>query len=329
MDRIPRGRTMVRLAVGIIVLAAITAAASSMTPAHAASPSYQPPIIITKIDPWSPLRGLDGEKWCFKDESGSQISGVAFAWIELYNTTNETLATAGDFKFEVRAAVNSSGIGGSGLSMGGYPYSITLDPKQSCLVPTADTFTTRIGVGGSGGNGPPPGADKDGAIVSIDYTIKNGSSYRGRTYSVSTPALSDPYGDLAYWQLDTGSDKWVFQDDMAGKRNLDRVTITSMTAGINHAPIIVNLTLPEEIRAPAVAQFDLTFINSTTMQPINDGTTVVYEIEYRGPPALYGIHRNVGYTSAGSDVKFAVMNQTGSLDVAIKITALNFAHPLW
>lgn len=135
--------------------------------------------------------------------------------------------------------------------------------------------------------------------------------------------MSDPYGDLAYWQLDIDSGKWVFKDDMADKRNPNKVTLTDITDGVNHSPIIVNLTILEEIRAPSVVQFELSFINSTTMQPINDGTTVGYEIEYKGSPYPEGFGRWAGHTNTGRDIKYAVMNQTGSLDLVVKITSLN------
>jgi virginiamycin B lyase len=282
----------------------------------AALPSPYPPIVITKVDPWTPLRGPDdGVKPCLVQGSSGQIDNWAYAWIELSNITNETLTTTDVVTIEVKS-INSSGIGGSGSSEG-LSDSLVLEPNQSCIIATSNPIFTRIGVGGGEGNSPTPGADKGGAIVSINYTISNTSSYDG-VYTYSTPALSDPYGDLAYWQLDSG--KWIFKDNMAGKRNLSRTMLTDMTTPAN-VPILVNLTLPEDIQAPAVIQLGLSFINSTTKQQIND-VTVVYEIEYKGSPLLYNI-RNGGHTNTGSDVKYIVVNQTGSLDIAVKITALN------
>lgn len=286
-----------------------------------ASSAPHPPIVITKVDPWAPLRGLhDGVKPCLVEGSPSQIDGWAYAWVELSNTTNETLTTVGLFDIEVKS-INTLGIGGTG-SEDGFTNSLVLAPNQSCIIATSNLISTRIGVGGGEGNGPPPGGDKDGAIVSINYTISSISKYGG-AYEYSTPALSDPYGDMAYWQLDIeNSGKWIFKDDLAGKRNLHRTTLTGITSPAN-TPIMVNLTFPEEVRTPAVAKLELSFINLTTKQLVNNNTTVVYNIEYKGSPLLHIIEMQEGHSSTGSDVKYLVLNQTGTLDIAVKVTALN------
>ncbi|HEX7033721.1 MAG TPA: hypothetical protein VF172_12045 [Nitrososphaera sp.] len=312
----PAGRILIfcSLALAIIVVAYCTA------PAHA-SP-YDPPIIITRADPWTPLRGIDDDvKPCLPEDGRlSQVDGFAYAWIELTNIKNETLTTAGPFDIEVESA-NPLGIGGTGSTFG-FTESVVLEPDESCIIATADIFSTRRGVGGGEGSGPPPGADKDGATVSINYSISNASIWSG-AYSYSTPALSDPYGDLAYWELDADSGEWTFRDDMAGMRNLGTVTLTQATAP-GSVPIMVNLTMPQEIRAPSVVRLELSFFNATTGQLINDGTTtVVYEIEYRGSPLYYATERYSGHTSTGNDVKYLVANQTGSLDIAVRVTALN------
>ncbi|MEP0825644.1 MAG: hypothetical protein HRF40_09170 [Nitrososphaera sp.] len=87
---------------------------------------------------------------------------------------------------------------------------------------------------------------------------------------------------------------------------------------------MVNLTMPQEIRAPVVVKLELSFFNATTRQLINNSTTVVYEIEYKGSPLHHHVtERYSGHTSTGTDVKYLVANQTGSLDIAVEITALN------
>lgn len=298
----------------------ITASESEKDRNQVPSSSHYPPIVISKLDPWAPLRGLDdGVKPCLVFGSPSQINGWAYAWVELSNLTNETLTTFGLFDIEVES-INPQGIGGAGSTFG-FTDSLVLEPKQSCIIATSNLISTRIGVGGGEGNGPPPGADKHGAIVSINYTISNPPSFGG-AYTYSTAGLSDPYGDLAYWRLDADMGKWIFKDDLAGKRNLNKTTLTGMTTPAN-APIMVNLTIPEEIKAPTVVQLELSFINSTSNQLINKNTTVVYEIEYKGSPLFHDIERNAGHTSTGSDIKYIVVNQTGSLDIAAKVTALN------
>ncbi|MEP0825010.1 MAG: hypothetical protein HRF40_05955, partial [Nitrososphaera sp.] len=188
---------------------AIIAVADCTAPAHASS---YPPIIITRVDPWAPLRGLEEKiEPCLPAEEGSlsQVDGFAYAWIELTNIKNETLATAGLFDIEVDS-VNPLGIGGTGSAFD-FTDSLVLEPNESCIISTANLFNTRRGVGGGEGSGPPPGADKDGAVVTINYTISDASNLSG-TYSYSTPALSDPYGDRAYWELDTDSGEWIFKD---------------------------------------------------------------------------------------------------------------------
>ncbi|MEP0826218.1 MAG: YncE family protein [Nitrososphaera sp.] len=279
------------------------------------------PIVITKVDPWAPLRGLDERtRPCLPEDSLGQVDGFAYAWIELTNIKNKAIATTGPFTIEVRP-VNPLGIGGAG-SDSEFPGRLVLEPNESCIISTANLFSTRLGVGGSEGSGPPPGADKDGATVSINYSINDPSIWGGE-YSDSTPALSDPYGDLAYWELDADSGRWIFRDDLAGMRNLTNITLTQLTSP-GSVPVIVNLTMPEEIRAPSVVKLELSFFNATTRQLINDNvTTVVYEIEYKDSPLPNATEKYNGQTSTGSDVKYFVANQTGSIDIAVKITALN------
>lgn len=184
MDKDARKLAADRRAVGVIALTAISVIVYSIPSVNATSTSTSyPPIIITKVDPWIPLKGLDGARPCFMDGDDS-LDGWAYAWIELYNTTNETLTTTGEIRIEVQA-MNSSGIGGTGSSAGSFSP-MSLSPRESCLVPTADFVSVRRGVGGGEGPGPTPGADKDGAVVSIDYTIGNNSRYDG-VYTFATP----------------------------------------------------------------------------------------------------------------------------------------------
>jgi hypothetical protein len=320
MDKRSTMRAMGKQSVlAVVALMIIIVIPSWMESANAMSSISYPPIIISKADPWTPLSGPhDGVEPCSVTWDPIPIDGWAYAWIELSNTTNETLTTVGSFDMEVKS-INPQSIGGTGSSQE-FASSLILEPKQSCIIATSNIFSTRNGVGGSEGNGPAPGADKDGATVSIGYTIGNSSKYSG-VYAYTTPALSDPYGDLAYWQLDLDSSRWMFRDDMAGARNSDRVTLTGMTMPSN-IPIMVNMTLPKRILAPSVVPLELYFFNSTTKQPI-DGMTIIYQIEYKGSPLLYSTMKNDGHTSTASDVKYIVVNQTGSLGIDVRITALN------
>ncbi len=150
----------------------------------------QPPIMITQVELWGPTSFYtDGVKLCEYD--GTSLGPWAIGWIELYNTKNETMMIA------------DIGIRDSG-GEGSYP-SITLGPHEYCYFPTQDRFTTRIGVGGSLGNGLPI---HDNATVTLLYSIQ---PFAGKTlYNYSTPKLSDDFGDTRTWQLVDGS--WIFKE---------------------------------------------------------------------------------------------------------------------
>src|SRR2546427_8811123 len=56
-----------------------------------------PPIVISKLDPWTPLRNPDdGVKPCLEGGLG-QMGDSAYAWIELQNISNKTLTISGQF----------------------------------------------------------------------------------------------------------------------------------------------------------------------------------------------------------------------------------------
>jgi hypothetical protein len=139
---------------------------------------------------WGPISfHTDGVKAC--EDGNASLGPWAIGWIELYNTKNETIL------------VNDVDIK-DGNGEGGYPQ-ITLGPNAHCYITTQDRLTTRIGVGGSLGNGAP---GHDNATIIFTYSIQPFA--RKTLYKYSTPSLSDDYGDSRTWQQVDG--KWIFKE---------------------------------------------------------------------------------------------------------------------
>jgi hypothetical protein len=150
----------------------------------------QNPIIITQVELWGPTSFYtDGIKLCGYNETS--IGPWALGWIELYNTKNETVT------------IDNVNLTGKGWEEGHQP--ITLGPNEYCYIVTQDSFTTRIGVGGSQGNGPPI---HENSTITLAYSIQ---SFAGKVIQkYSTPKLSDDFGDTRTWQLVGGN--WVFKE---------------------------------------------------------------------------------------------------------------------
>jgi hypothetical protein len=150
----------------------------------------QPPIIVTQVELWGPISFYtDGVKLC--EYNDTSLGPWAIGWIELYNTKNETMMTSG---IDIR----------DGGGEGSYP-SITLGPHEYCYFPTQDRLSTRIGMGGSLGNGAPI---HDNTTISLTYSIQ--PLAETMLYNYSTPKLSDDFGDTRTWQLVDGN--WIFKE---------------------------------------------------------------------------------------------------------------------
>src|SRR5579875_1274221 len=145
----------------------------------------QPPVIITQVELWGPVSFYtDGVRLC--GYGAGALGPWAIGWMELYNTKNETLLID-DF------TVISEG------AQGGY-MPITLGPHQHCYIQNTNRVDTRIGVGGSLGNGLPT---HDNTTATISYSIQ---PFAGKVIqNYSTPKLSDDFGDTRTWQLINGS----------------------------------------------------------------------------------------------------------------------------
>lgn len=148
------------------------------------------PIIISKAELWSQPTPLEKLHLC----PNGRIGGLAYQWIEVYNTQNETI-TANNFNLTLtKGSVYFNNL------------SLILLPYGSCVYETANDVTTRIGAGGSGGNSPPSGYD--GSIVSVQYYVKTDNGKE--KYQNSTPELSDTFNDSRTWQYNGA--EWTFTD---------------------------------------------------------------------------------------------------------------------
>jgi len=149
-----------------------------------------PPIIVTQVELWGPVSFYaDGVKSCTDDNTS--LGPWAVGWLELYNTKNEAMI------------INDVGFN-SAIGESGYPQ-ITLGPNEHCYITTQNRIDTRIGVGGSLGNGAPP---HDNVTILFSYSVQ---PFAGKTlYKYATPNLSDDYGDTRTWQQVDG--KWTFKE---------------------------------------------------------------------------------------------------------------------
>ncbi|MGI0097076.1 MAG: hypothetical protein ACREAJ_01680, partial [Nitrosopumilaceae archaeon] len=150
-----------------------------------------PPLILSKVELWGPSSFIvNNVKSCF-DNTVGQLGPWAVGWIEIQNIKGKTI-TAEDITLRV------------GSVHGTIP--ITLQANESCVFQTEDQITTRIGPGGSEGNGPPHG--HDGSVVGFEYFVEeNGKKIH---YIDTTPKLNDTFGDTRIWQLVDGN--WLFKE---------------------------------------------------------------------------------------------------------------------
>jgi len=149
------------------------------------------PLILSKVELWGPSSFIENDvKFCIENTVG-QLGPWAVGWIEIKNTKDKTI-TAQDITLHA-GAVHSL-------------IPITIGAKESCIFQTQDQITTRIGPGGSGGNGPPFGYDN--STIVFDYTVEeNGKKTH---YTDTTPEISDISGDTRIWQLIDGN--WLFKE---------------------------------------------------------------------------------------------------------------------
>jgi hypothetical protein len=183
-----------------------------------------PPIIITQVELWGPISFyVDGVKLCGYD--GTSFGPWALGWIELYNTKNETL-TINDVDIKNHA----------GWEEGQLP--LTLGPHEYCYLPTQDRLSTRIGVGGSLGNGSPI---HDNSTIILLYSIQ---PFAGKMlFNYSTPKLSDDFDDTRTWQLVDG--KWIFKEANIKHEFPTKTTILSPSRQIQSGISVKDLKCKE------------------------------------------------------------------------------------
>lgn len=159
------------------------------------------PIVISKVELYGPSSFFTKNiQTCFDDSD--TLGPWAVGWIEIQNQSNHTVTTQ-----------NGSPITIGNMQTGG---PLKLESGQKCIIQTEDVITTRIGPGGSQGNGPPHGYL--GSSSNINYFIE------GNLFVNQTPEFSDTYGDTRIWQL--VGDKWEFGPtpliDLSDVKNLPK-----------------------------------------------------------------------------------------------------------
>ncbi|MGI0075113.1 MAG: hypothetical protein ACREA5_04125, partial [Nitrosotalea sp.] len=183
----------------------------------------QLPVIVTQVELWGPLSFYDNEvRLC--EPSSTSLGPWAIGWIELYNTKNET--------------VNMDDVDiATGGGDGGY-LPITLGPHEYCYIQTTDQLNTRIGVGGSLGNGLPI---HDNDVVTLTYSIQPFAGKILQKYS--TPKLSDDFGDTRTWQLVDGN--WTFQKANIIHESPVKTTLLSPSKQIQYGISVKDLNCKE------------------------------------------------------------------------------------
>lgn len=150
--------------------------------------SSMPPIIMTQVELWGPSSfHTDNIIQC--EDNETSLGPWAVGWVEIYNTKNDSIT------------ISDVDLKGKGWEEGQFP--MTLGPQEYCYIVTQNQVSTRIGVGGSLGNGPPP---HDNVTTILSYSVQ--SFDKKMNYTYSTPQLSDDPGDAKTWQLVDG--RWVF-----------------------------------------------------------------------------------------------------------------------
>lgn len=154
------------------------------------SDSSMPPIIVTQVELWGPSSfHTDGIIQC--EDNETSLGPWAVGWVEIHNTKNDSIT------------ISDVDLKGNGWEEGQSP--MTLGPQEYCYIVTQNQVSTRIGVGGSLGNGPPP---HDNVTTILSYSVQ--SFDKKMNYTYSAPPLSDDLGDAKTWQLVDGS--WIFLD---------------------------------------------------------------------------------------------------------------------
>ena len=152
--------------------------------------SSMPPIIVTQVELWGPSSfHTDNIIQC--EDNETSLGPWAVGWIEIHNTKNDSIT------------ISDVDLKGKGWEEGQFP--MTLGPQEYCYIVTQNQVSTRIGVGGSLGNGQPP---HDNVTTILSYSVQ--SFDKKMNYTYSTPPLSDDLGDAKTWQLVDGI--WVFLD---------------------------------------------------------------------------------------------------------------------
>jgi hypothetical protein len=274
----------------------------------------KPPVVISKVELWGPVYFVEGVDICGFGHGKGSISD-AYQWVEIRNTGEEPVEILNDWSVTITNGTQF-----------GFAEGLTLGPKESCIVQTADGLSVRIGPGGSGGIGP-PGGYNGGAVV-LKYSVDTGRTIAA--YKDSTPELSDIYGDTRNWQLIDG--KWVFKN--GALPDTDRTTLTETT---EDGSVIVNLILAEDITAPIDSKFRVSFIDASTQQLMHN---VIYQMVFEGtsmpvntssvPLALVSKDNPFkrewsidGFAANGTDTQIHSITSPGSLNITIRILGIH------
>lgn len=263
----------------------------TVTISHVYADSPAPPVVITKVELWSPPTFVEGVNMC---DGSKTLEPWTYQWIEINNTGNEPLT------------LNNFSLNMTGNNLYLHNYVISLSSHGSCLFQTANEASTRVGFGGSQGNEQPNGYI--GSSVIIQYTIQSDKGIS--KYTDSTPSLNDTYGDTRIWQLIGG--KWTFKEYSIP--DVDRTTLTKTT---DDGTIMVNLTLAQEIQPPTMSEFKINFMDGEK-NPLHD---VKYEITYDGANQVE--QGDNGFAANGTEIKFMQFTKPGPLKIAIDILGVD------
>ncbi len=263
----------------------------TVTVSYVYADSSTPPVVISKVELWSPPTFAEGVNMC---DGSKTLEPWTYQWIEINNTKSEPV-TLNNFSLNIT---------GNNLYL--HNYVISLPSHGSCLFQTANEASTGVGFGGSQGNGQPDGYG--GSSVIIQYTIQSDKGIS--EYENSTPRLNDTYGDTRVWQLMDG--KWIFKEYLIP--DIDRTTLTKT---IDDGTITVNLTLAQEIQSSTMSKFKINFMDGKK-NPLHD---VTYEITYDG--ANQANQGDNGFTANGTAIKFMEFSKSGPLKITIGILGVD------
>lgn len=209
------------------------------TVVHASENRQEPPVVVSQVEFNGPgfMVGDDfGPSFLTPDPScPGPITGIGPVWIELNNTLDKKVDL-----YNYSLIISESGYSER------FAPKLSLDENQNCIIMIGPPQLSTLP------------SERSNLAVTFSY------EYEGKEYEITTPPLTDTFGDIRTWQLVNGT-QWVFREGTVP--DVKRITVTSTT---QDGSILVNLTRAEQLRNGTTTAFKIDFLNSETNEILAD-----------------------------------------------------------